>query len=136
MSTSVVLCAEKQLKKPTLRKARCFAQTKLRELHEREQTGRQPKPLKRRSLFKKGNRRWSVWEEGTQANRMIRIWQGQQKKEWELCSMSMGSTANIKLQEPLARAFFHPLFCTRFEEEEALCSGNSAMAAKRQKATG
>lgn len=32
MSTSVVLCPEKQLKKPTLRKARCFPQTKLREL--------------------------------------------------------------------------------------------------------
>lgn len=51
--------------------------------------------------------------------------------------MSVGSTANIKLQKPLACAFFHPLFCAHLEEEEALyCgSGKSAMAAKRQKAT-
>lgn len=98
---------------------------------ENTETGRQPKPSKRRSIFKEGSRRWSIWEEGAYANRMIRTWQGQKRKEWELCSMSSCSIANTKLQKTLAYAFFHPSFCACLEEDEAFCcrSGNLAMAA-------
>lgn len=31
-------------------------------------------------------------------------------------------------QKPLARAFFHPLFCAHVEEEEALCCGAGTLA--------
>lgn len=62
---------------------------------------------------------------------MIRIWQGQQRKEWELCSMSTCSIANTELQKTLACAFLHPLFHACLEEEEAFCccAGSLAMAA-------
>lgn len=97
---------------------------------ENMETGKQPKPSERGSIFKEGSRRWSIWEEGAQANRMIRIWQGQQRKEWELCSMSTCSIANTKLQKTPACAFLYLLFCTSLEEEEAFCccSGSLAMA--------
>lgn len=45
---------------------------------------------------------------------MIRIWQGQQRKEWERCSMSAASIANTKLQKTLARAFLHAFFFFSF----------------------
>lgn len=110
MSNVTLLWAENQLRKPTLRKARC--QAKLNELgwERTQETGRQPKPLKRCSIFEEGSRRWSIWEEGAEANKMIRIWQGQQRKEWEQCSMSAASFANTELQKTLARAFLHPFF--------------------------
>lgn len=62
---------------------------------------------------------------------MIRIWQGQQRKEWELCSMFTCSIANTELQKTLTCAFSHPLFGACLEEEEAFCccSGSLAMAA-------
>lgn len=101
---------------------------------ENTETGRQPKPSERGSIFKEGSRRWSIWEEGAQANRMIRIWQGQQRKEWELCSMSTCSIANTKLQKTLACAFLYPLFCPSLEKEGVFCcrSGSLAMATALQ----
>lgn len=41
---------------------------------------------------------------------MIRIWQGQQRKEWERRSMSAASIANTELQKTPARAFLHAFF--------------------------
>lgn len=62
------------------------------------------------------------------------IWQGQQRKEWELCSMSTCSIANTKLQKTLACAFLYPLFCPSLEEEGVFyCrSGSLAMATALQ----
>lgn len=119
MSNVTLLWAEKQLRKPALRKARC--QAKLNELgwERTQEAGRQPRPLKRCSVFEEGSRRRSIWEEGAEANKMIRIWQGQQRKEWERRSMSTASIANTELQKTPARAFLHAFFFfPEFLEEE------------------